>query len=101
VRSSLLGTTDTGGVTFNAEDSFQAVLPALQRAVPRHAGHQPLCDRAKGRRAPVVQLDAITVAGRAVPRVQPVAAETVWNYEGGVKGSIGPFTGPRPSTSGI
>jgi outer membrane receptor protein involved in Fe transport len=47
----------------------------------------------KGRRSPVVQLDAARVAGTGVPRLQSVSEETVWNYEVGLKGSVGVLSG--------
>lgn len=47
----------------------------------------------KGRRLPVVQLNARRVAGAPVPNLQLVPEETVRNYEGGIKGRVGIFSG--------
>jgi len=41
----------------------------------------------KGRRSPVVQLDAARTAAGPVPRLQNVLEENVWNYEVGLKHS--------------
>jgi outer membrane receptor protein involved in Fe transport len=47
----------------------------------------------KGRRSPVVQLNARTVAGAPAPNLQLVPEENVWNYEVGLKGGIGIVSG--------
>ncbi len=92
VRTSLLGAASTGGTTFEAEDSFVAVLPRFN-ALYRVADDINLyATVSKGRRSPVVQLGA--AAGTPVtPSLQIVPQEVVWNYEVGVKGRIGALSG--------
>ncbi|WP_157177136.1 TonB-dependent receptor [Sphingomonas prati] len=91
-RASLLGTSNTNGVTYRAEDSFAAVLPRFNILYRLTDSVNAYATVAKGRRSPVVQLDAVTVGTTVSPRLQPVGEETVWNYEAGVKGSVGPVT---------
>ena len=92
VRSSLLGTADTGGVEFQAERSFTAVLPRFNALFRAGEGVNLYATISKGRRSPVVQLAAR--AGTPVtPNLQIVPDETVWNYEGGIKASVGALSG--------
>jgi len=84
------GQVDTAGQTFRAEDSFAAVLPrfnALWKVTPQLNAYATV---SKGRRSPVVQLDA---AAGPIPRITPVAEENVWNYEIGLKYSSGMVSG--------
>lgn len=93
VNTSLLGTVNTGGRTFQAQRSFSALLPrfnVLYRVSNRVNLYGTI---SKGRRSPVVQLAAASVGGVVVPSLQIIPNEIVWNYEGGIKGSVGPFTG--------
>ncbi|SEN47713.1 Outer membrane receptor proteins, mostly Fe transport [Sphingomonas gellani] len=92
VRSSLLGTANTGGTEFRAEKSFTAVLPRFNALYRIGDGINLYATISKGRRSPVVQLAAL--AGTPVtPNLQVVPEETVWNYEGGIKASIGGLSG--------
>ncbi|KQT31832.1 hypothetical protein ASG29_07985 [Sphingomonas sp. Leaf412] len=93
VQSSLLGTANTGGRKFEAERSFTAVLPRFNALLKLDAGVNLYATVSKGRRSPVVQLAAARAGSAVVPNLQIVPEEKVWNYEGGIKGSIGPFTG--------
>ena len=71
------GQTDTGGETVSAQDSFDAWLPrfnALYRITP---DVNVFATISKGRRSPVVQVNAGGATG--------IPEETVWNYEGGLK----------------
>ncbi|MDG6078946.1 TonB-dependent receptor [Erythrobacter litoralis] len=80
------GQVDTGGETFDDERSFSAVLPrfnALFRLTPEVNIYGTV---SKGRRSPVVQIAAAQVLGAPT---QIVPEETVWNYEGGIKGQTG------------
>ncbi|MDE0932922.1 MAG: TonB-dependent receptor [Novosphingopyxis baekryungensis] len=93
---SLLGAVDTAGQTFQASANNDAFLPrfnALYRITPDINLYATI---SKGRRAPVIDLGSrAPLAGETGPqaRVTPIEAETVWNYEGGIKGSVGGFTG--------
>ncbi|WP_294358351.1 TonB-dependent receptor [uncultured Sphingomonas sp.] len=92
VRSSLLGTANTGGAEFIAQRSFTAVLPRFNALFRASDGVNLYATISKGRRSPVVQLAAR--AGTPVtPNLQIVPDETVWNYEGGIKASVGGLTG--------
>ena len=93
VRSSLLGTANTNGTIFNAQRSFTAVLPRFNALYRVSDSINLYATISKGRRSPVVQLAATTVGGVVVPNLQVVPDEVVWNYEGGIKGKVGPFTG--------
>jgi outer membrane receptor protein involved in Fe transport len=87
------GQVDTAGQTFEAQRSFDAFLPRLNvlfRATDRINLFGTV---SKGRRSPVVQLNAIRVAGVATPNLQLVPEENVWNYEVGLKGSAGILSG--------
>jgi iron complex outermembrane receptor protein len=87
------GQVDTGGRVFSTEDSFQAFLPRfniLYHFSPKVNGFVTV---SKGRRSPTVSLDAVRTNGLVVPRINNVAEENVWNYEGGLKGSFGILSG--------
>jgi len=88
------GQIDTGGQTFTTQDSFFDVLPrfnVLYRVSPEI---NLFATVSKGRRSPVVQLNAARNAdGDPVPNLQLVPEETVWNYEGGIKLSTGMVSG--------
>ena len=47
----------------------------------------------KGRRSPVVQLDAQNSVGGVIPRLQLVPEENVWNFEAGLKVASSTLTG--------
>ena len=84
------GQVDTNGQAVADEASFSAVLPrfnALFRLTPEINLYGTV---SKGRRSPVVQIAAAQVLGAPT---QIVPEETVWNYEGGVKGQTGMFGG--------
>lgn len=87
------GQIDTGGQTFTAQRSYAAVLPrfnALYRISPDVNIFGTI---SKGRRSPVVQLNARLSGGVGVPNLQLVPEENVWNYEAGLKGALGPVSG--------
>lgn len=87
------GQVDTGGVTFETEDNFTAFLPRVNVLFRLSDNANVFATVSKGRRSPVVQLDATRVANVATARVQLVPEETVWNYEVGLKGSAGAVSG--------
>ena len=76
----------TGGQTLRARETNKAFLPRFNALVRFADGLNGYATVSKGRRSPVVQLDAVD--GRT-----DVPAETVWNYEGGVKAAKGAFGG--------
>lgn len=87
------GQVDTGGQTFRTEDSFAAVLPRLNILFRFSDDFNAYATVSKGRRSATVQLGARATATGPVPNFTPVLAENVWNYEIGVKGSSGMFSG--------
>ncbi|WP_375271584.1 TonB-dependent receptor [Sphingomonas sp.] len=93
VNTSLLGTANTGGVRYTAEDSFAAVLPRFNALFRVTDGLNLYATISKGRRSPVVQLAAAAAGAGVRPNLQSVPEETVWNYEGGIKAALGGFTG--------
>ena len=93
IQSSLLGTANTNGNKFVAEKSFTAVLPRFNALLKLNDDVNVYGTISKGRRSPVVQLAAQRTAFGVGPNLQIIPEEKVWNYEGGIKGQIGPFSG--------
>jgi len=88
------GQVDTQGRTFTNEESFQAVLPRFNALYSITDDVNVFATVSKGRRSPVVQLNAApTATGISAPNVNVIPEETVWNYEGGVKFAAGPVSG--------
>ena len=93
IQTSLLGTANTNGNKFVAEKSFTAVLPRFNVLLKLSDAVNVYGTISKGRRSPVVQLAAQRTAFGVGPNLQIIPEEKVWNYEGGIKGSVGPFSG--------
>ncbi|WP_312490709.1 TonB-dependent receptor [Sphingomonas sp.] len=99
IFSSLLGAANTKGQKFEAQRSYAAFLPRFNALYRVSDAVNLYATVSKGRRSPVVQLEGrrivpLSVANSgAIPRLQIVPEENVWNYEGGIKGRVGPFTG--------
>jgi iron complex outermembrane recepter protein len=87
------GQIDTGGQTFVAQESFQAVLPRFNLLYRVTDQVNIFGTVSKGRRSPVVQLSARLQGGRPSPNRQIVPDEEVWNYEGGIKADFGVVSG--------
>ncbi|MFN3469893.1 MAG: TonB-dependent receptor [Novosphingobium sp.] len=87
------GQVDTAGQTFRVSDKSTAFLPRFNVLYRLSDNANVFATISKGRRSPVVQLDAQRVGGVPQPRVQDVPEETVWNYEAGFKGAAGPVSG--------
>ena len=94
-RPLIPGQIDTGGRTFRADASFDAWLPRFNALYRISDDVNVFATISKGRRSPVVQVNAARSAGQVVPGVQTIAEETVWNYEGGVKLASGTNSGRR------
>ncbi|TCM22182.1 outer membrane receptor protein involved in Fe transport [Novosphingobium sp. PhB165] len=86
----LLPLVDTGGQTFYAQRSYAAVLPRFNALWHLNSNVNLYATISEGRRSPVVQLSAAT---GPVEDLNLIEAETVWNYEVGIKGSAGIFSG--------
>ncbi|MEG3082225.1 TonB-dependent receptor [Sphingomonas sp. PB2P12] len=93
IRTSLLGTANTNGNKFVAQKSFTAILPRFNALLKLNDDVNLYATISKGRRSPVVQLAAQNTAFGVGPNLQVVPQENVWNYEGGIKGRVGPFSG--------
>lgn len=87
------GQVDTGGRTFRTEDSFQAILPRFNILYRFSPNVNAFATVSKGRRSPTVDLGAVSVGGVATPRINRIAEENVWNYEIGLKGTVGILSG--------
>jgi len=86
----LLPLVDTDGQTFHARKSYAAVLPRINALYHLTPNLNLYATISEGRRSPVVQLSA---AAGAVADLDLIKSETVWNYEAGIKGSVGMFSG--------
>jgi outer membrane receptor protein involved in Fe transport len=87
------GQVDTGGRTFTAQESYAAILPRFNALFRLSNAVNVFATVSKGRRSPVVQLNARRVGTTALPNLQLVPEEVVWNYEAGVKGALGAVSG--------
>lgn len=87
------GQVDTRGQVFFVEDSFAAILPRFNALYRLTDDINIYATVSKGRRSPTVQLAAASTASGPVPAFTPVGEEVVWNYEGGIKGRVGAFSG--------
>ena len=92
------GQIDTGGQTFRTEDSFIAVLPRFNLLYRFSDDFNGYATVSKGRRSATVQLGARNTptgpaANLAPANFAPVLAENIWNYEVGLKGAFGIFSG--------
>lgn len=87
------GQVDTGGQTFRTEDSFIAVLPRANLLYRFSDDFNGYATVSKGRRSATVQLGARATPTGPVGAFTPVLAENIWNYEIGVKGALGIFSG--------
>ena len=90
--SLLVGQVDTQGRTLTADDSFQAVLPRFNALYRISDDVNVFATVSKGRRSPVVQLNARRDGTNVLANRTDVGEEVVWNYEGGIKLSSGPVS---------
>ena len=88
----LLPIVSTNGNKFVAQKSFTAILPRANVLFKLDDDVNLYATISKGRRSPVVQLDAARTDFGVGPRLQVIPQDKVWNYEGGIKGRFGPFT---------
>lgn len=86
------GQIDTGGRTFVAEDNFTAWLPRINALYRISDDVNVYATISKGRRSPVVQVNARRQGADVVANRIDVSEEIVWNYEGGVKLAAGPVS---------
>jgi len=86
----LLPMFDTGDETFHARKSYAAVLPRVNVLYHLTPALNLYATISEGRRSPVVQLSS---AAGGVAALSLIKSETVWNYEAGIKGAVGMFSG--------
>ncbi|KPF63932.1 TonB-dependent receptor [Porphyrobacter sp. AAP60] len=87
------GQIDTAGQVFTAQQSFDAWLPRFNALYRITDDVNVFATVSKGRRSPVVQVNAARANGAVVPGVNTIAEEVVWNYEGGIKLASGAISG--------
>jgi len=84
-RAPLLPFAGTGGQVFRAKGSNDTFLPRFNALVRFADGFNGYATIAKGRRSPVVSLSARNTPAGPQPVRRDVPAETVWNYEAGLR----------------
>ncbi|WP_448660142.1 TonB-dependent receptor [Sphingomonas sp. CJ99] len=87
------GQVDTRGQTFRAEGNFAAVLPRFNVLVRATDDVNLYATVSQGRRSPVVQVGARSTVRGPERNLAIIDEEIVWNYEGGIKGTVGPVSG--------
>lgn len=86
------GGIDTGGRVLSADEEFQAVLPRFNALYRITDNVNIFATVSKGRRSPVVQVNARRDGTNVVANRTDVDEEIVWNYEGGIKLAAGPVS---------
>lgn len=86
------GGINTGGRVLEAEETFQAVLPRFNALVRISDDVNVYGTVSKGRRSPVVQVNARRDGTQVLANRFDVLEEIVWNYEGGIKFETGPVS---------
>lgn len=84
-RAPLLPFAGTGGQVFRARDTNDTFLPRFNALIRLAEGFNGYATISKGRRSPVVALSAANTPTGPQPSRRDVPAETVWNYEGGLR----------------
>ncbi|MFN7176029.1 MAG: TonB-dependent receptor [Thermaurantiacus sp.] len=93
LQQPLLPAVDTRGQTFRDSDTNTSFLPRFNILWRASDQLNLYATVSKGQRSPVLQLDAVATPAGPVARRQDVPAESIWNIEGGLKGSAGGFSG--------
>ncbi len=86
------GGINTGGTPLTGDDRFGAVLPRFNALYRITDDVNVYATVSKGRRSPVVQINARRVGTAVVANRTDVNEEIVWNYEGGIKLAAGPVS---------
>jgi iron complex outermembrane recepter protein len=87
------GQVDTAGQTFRAEDSYADVLPRFNVLYKFSDNFNAYATVSKGRRSAIVNVGARATTAGPVANISPVLEEVLWNYELGLKGNVGIFSG--------
>ncbi|MDR7119495.1 TonB-dependent receptor [Rheinheimera soli] len=86
-KAPLLPVVSTNGEIFSAEGSFDAWLPRFNALYRVNNQLNLYATISKGRRSEVVDVNSARSPTGAIPRITELPAETIWNYEAGIKGS--------------
>ncbi|WP_423186510.1 TonB-dependent receptor [Alishewanella sp. d11] len=86
-RVPLLPVASTGGAIFSADDSFSSWLPRFNALYRLTANANLYATVSKGRRSEVIDVSSANSSAGTIPRVTEIPAETIWNYEAGIKGN--------------
>lgn len=86
-KAPLLPVVSTNGQIFSAEGSFDAWLPRFNALYRVNNQLNLYATISKGRRSEVVDVNSARSPTGAIPRITELPAETIWNYEAGMKGS--------------
>lgn len=87
------GQVDTAGQTFKSEDSYADVLPRFNLLYKFSDNFNAYATVSKGRRSAIVNVSARSTSGGPIANISPVLEEVLWNYELGVKGTVGILSG--------
>ncbi|SNY49819.1 Outer membrane receptor proteins, mostly Fe transport [Arsukibacterium tuosuense] len=83
----LLPVVSTGGEIFSADASFDAWLPRFNALYRLNEQMNLYATVSKGRRSEVLDVSSSISEGNVVPQITEIPAETIWNYEAGIKGN--------------
>lgn len=86
-KAPLLPVVSTNDQIFSADGSFDAWLPRFNALYKVNSQLNLYATVSKGRRSEVVDVGSASSPTGVVPRIAEIPAETIWNYEAGVKGS--------------
>jgi len=86
------GGINTAGQVLSSQGSFNAFLPRANILYRVTDNVNLYATYSRGRRSPVVQVNAGRVAGVLSPAVRVFPAEIIDNFEGGVKANFGQFS---------
>lgn len=86
-RAPLLPVASTAGEIYSADGSFDSWLPRFNALYRINNNLNFYTTVSKGRRSEVVDVSSANSSAGVMPRVNEIAAETVWNYEAGFKGN--------------
>jgi len=87
------GQVDTAGQTFTSEDSYADVLPRFNVLYKFSDNFNGYATVSKGRRSAIVNVGARATPSGPIANISPVLEEVLWNYELGLKGTVGIVSG--------
>jgi outer membrane receptor protein involved in Fe transport len=87
------GQVDTAGQTFTSEDSYADVLPRFNVLYKFSDNFNGYATVSKGRRSAIVNVGARATPSGPIANISPVLEEVLWNYELGLKRTVGIVSG--------